>query len=302
MTEPRNKGSKLLTGAFTLIMTPFNKDFSLDEAGLRALVKRQVESGVHGIAPLGVTGESPLLSEKEIARVVEIIVGEAKGKCLVAPETCSCSIEQTLSRARLYASLGADYAVVFAPYLVKPTQAGVLDFYERVAGESPLPLLIHNAPERVGVAVEPKTYAKLMAHPNIVGTKDGKKEIDHLAKLLYLAQGLDFAVFTGKDTTAYPLMSFGGQGSFTVAGNVVPTVMRDLVNFCLTGEWDKARALHFEYYELFEALRLETNPMAVKEALSLMGLPGGPLRPPLTPLSEPNRELLKRLLKEKGLG
>ena len=301
MTEPQGKKSKMLTGAFTLIMTPFNKDFSLDEAGLRTLVRQQVASGIHGIAPLGVTGESPLLSEREIARVVEIVAAEAKGKCLIAPETCSCTIEQTLSRARLYASLGADYAVVFAPYLVKPTQAGVLDFYERVAGESPLPVLIHNAPERVGVAVEPKTYAKLMTHPNIVGTKDGKKEIDHLAKLLFLAQGTNFGVFTGKDTTAYPLLSFGGQGSFTVAGNILPGVMRDLVNHGLRGETDKARAIHLEYYELFDALRLETNPMAVKEALALMGLPGGPLRPPLTPLSEPNREILKRLLKEKGL-
>jgi 4-hydroxy-tetrahydrodipicolinate synthase len=96
-------------------------------------------------------------------------------------------------------------------------------------------------------------------------------------------------------------MSFGGQGVFTVAGNIVPQVMRDMANFCLKGELAKAQALHYDYYELFEALRLETNPMAVKEALSLMGLPGGGLRLPLTRLSEPNRELLKKLLKDKGL-
>jgi len=291
----------MLTGVFTLIMTPFDDRLNLDEPGLRALVRMQVKSRVHGIAPLGVTGESPLLSEKEIARVVEITVEEAKGRCLIAPETCSCSLDQTLLRAKLYAALGCDYAVVFAPYLVKPTTAGILDFYERVAGESPIPILIHNAPERVGVTVDPKMYGRLMTHPNIVGTKDGMKEMDHLAKILYLARGTSFALFTGKDTTAYPLMSFGGQGAFSVAANIVPEVMRDLVDFCRRGEWDKARALHYDYYELFAALRLETNPMAVKEALSLMGLPGGGLRPPLTRLSEPNRELLKKLLKDKGL-
>ncbi len=291
----------MLTGAFTLIMTPFDKNLNLDESGLRSLVRQQVQSRIHGIAPLGVTGESPLLNEKEIARVVEITVEEAKGRCLVAPDTCSCSLDQTIQRAKLYAALGCDYAVVFAPFLVKPTSAGVIDFYERVAGESPIPVILHNAPERVGVTVEPKMYARLMTHPNIVGTKDGMKEIDHLAKILYLARGKSFALFTGKDTTAYPLMSFGGQGVFTVAGNIVPGVMRDLVDFCLRGEWDKARALHYEYYEIFAALRLETNPMAVKEALLQMGLPGGGLRPPLTRLSEPNRELLKKLLKDKGL-
>jgi 4-hydroxy-tetrahydrodipicolinate synthase len=228
-------------------------------------------------------------------------VEEAKGRCLVAPDTCSCNLDQTIQRAKLYASLGCDYAVVFAPFLVKPTSAGVMEFYERVAGESPIPVIIHNSPDRVGVNVEPKMYARLMAHPNIAGTKDGKKEMDHLAKILYLARGKSFAVFTGKDTTAYPLMSFGGQGAFTVAGNIVPQVMRDLVNYCLKGDLAKAQALHYDYYELFEALRLETNPMAVKEALSLMGLPGGGLRLPLTRLSEPNRDLLKKLLKDKGL-
>jgi 4-hydroxy-tetrahydrodipicolinate synthase len=291
----------MLTGAYTLIMTPFDRDLKLDEGGLRSLVQLQVRSGIHGIAPLGVTGESPLLNEKEVARVVEITVQEAKGKCRIAPDTCSCNLEQTISRAKLYASLGCDYAIVFAPFLVKPAPAGIIDFYERVAGESPIPVIIHNAPERVGVAVEPKLYAKLMLHPNIIGTKDGQKEIDHLAKVLSLARGKDFAVFTGKDTTAYPLLSFGGQGVFTVAGNIVPEVMRDLVDFCLRGEGDKARALHYDYYEIFEALRWETNPMAVKEALSLMGLPGGGLRPPLTRLSEPNRERLAKLLKDKGL-
>jgi len=291
----------MLTGMFSLVVTPFRDDLSLDEQGLRTHVRRQVESRITGIAPLGVTGESPLLSEKELVRVVEIIAEEAKGRCLIAPETCSCSLDQTIQRAKLYASLGCDYAVVFAPYLVKPTSAGILDFYERVADASPIPVLLHNTPERVGVTVDPKMYARLMAHPNIVGSKDGMKEMDHLAKILYLARGSSFALFTGKDTTAYPLMSFGGQGSFSVAANVIPEVMRDLFDFCRRGEWDKARALHYDYYELFAALRLETNPMAVKEALLLMGLPGGGLRPPLTRLSEPNREILKKLLKDKGL-
>jgi 4-hydroxy-tetrahydrodipicolinate synthase len=291
----------MISGAYTLIMTPFDKNLRLDEEGLRTLVRRQVQSQVQGLAPLGVTGESPLLDEKEIARVVEIVVAEAKGKCLIAPDTCSNNLDQTIRRVKLYAELGCDYAVVFAPFLVKPTQAGVIEFYERVARESPIPLIIHNSPDRAGINIEPKAYARLMENAKFIGTKDGKKEMDHLAKILYLARGKNFAVFTGKDTTAYPLLSFGGSGVFTVAGNVVPRVMKDLVDYGLRGELEKARALHYEYYELFEALRMETNPMAVKEALSMMGLPGGGLRLPLTRLSEPNRDILRKILKEKGL-
>ncbi|MGB8952459.1 MAG: 4-hydroxy-tetrahydrodipicolinate synthase [Candidatus Aminicenantales bacterium] len=291
----------MLTGAFTLLMTPFDKKMNLDEEGLRILVRRQVQGRIHGIAPLGVTGESPLLSDEEVQRVVEIVVEESGGKCIVAPDTCTNNLEQTIRRVHLYAELGCDYAVVFAPFLVKPTQAGVIEFYEKVADASKIPIIIHNSPDRVGINVEPKTYARLIAHENIIGTKDGKKEMDHLAKILFLARGKSFDVFTGKDTTAYPLMSFGGSGVFTVAGNIVPEVMRDLVNLCLNGELEKARALHYTHYELFEALRLETNPMAVKEALALMGMPGGGLRLPLTRLSESNREIVKRLLKERGL-
>jgi len=283
------------------LITPFDERMNLDEEGLRILVRRQVESGIHGIAPLGVTGENPSLTEQEIRRVVEIVVDESDGKCKVAPDTCSNSLNQTISRINLYADTGCDYAVVFAPFLVKPTQVGVIDFYERLAESSEIPIIIHNAPARVGINIEPQTYARLAESENIIATKDGNKEMDHLAKILYMTKGRSFSVFTGKDTTAYPLLSFGGSGVFTVAGNVVPEVMRDLVTYCLNGEFRKAEDIHYAYYDLFEALRMETNPMAVKEALTLMGLPGGGLRSPLTRLSEPKRDILKKVLKERGL-
>ncbi len=291
----------MLQGAFTLLITPFDENLKLDEPGLRRLVKRQVESGIDGIAPLGVTGESPALTEAEIRKVVEILVEEAGGRCKIAPDTCSNNLEQCQSRIQMFADLGCDYAVVFAPFLVKPLPQGVLDFYERLADFSPLPILIHNAPARVGINVEPETYSRLARHSNIIGTKDGNKLMDHLAKILHVTSGQEFSVFTGKDTTAFPLMSFGGSGVFTVAGNIIPEIMRDLTSFCLKKNFKKAREIHQSYYELFEALRMETNPMASKEALRLMNLPGGGLRSPSTRLSEPKREALHQKLKEKGL-
>jgi 4-hydroxy-tetrahydrodipicolinate synthase len=291
----------MLTGAFTLLVTPFNERLNLDEEGLRILVRRQVKSGIHGIAPLGVTGESPSLNEDEIRRVVEIVVEEAGGRCKVAPDTCSNNLDQTLKRIKLFEDVGCDYAVVFAPFLVLPTQAGVIDFYKRLSKKSRIPLIIHNAPARVGINIEPQTYARLVESEKITGTKDGNKQMDHLAKILHLTKGKSFSVFTGKDTTAYPLLSFGGHGVFTVAGNIVPKMMKDLVSYCLKGEYRKAEKIHHAHYELFEALRMETNPMATKEALALMGLPGGGLRPPLTRLSEPKRDILKKALKKRGL-
>lgn len=291
----------MLTGAFTLLVTPFDKNMNLDEEGLRILVRRQVQSGIHGLAPLGVTGESPAMTDSEIKRLVEIVVDESAGKCKVAPDTCSNNLEQTIRRVQLYQDVGCDYAVVFAPFLVIPSQAGVVQFYERVAASSKIPIIIHNAPDRVGINIEPETYVKLSKIDKVIATKDGNKAVDHLAKILHLTRAQRFAVFTGKDTTAYPLLSFGGSGVFTVAGNIVPEIMRDLVDDCLKGEFNKAEEIHHGSYDLFEALRMETNPMAAKEALSLMGLPGGGLRLPLTRLSEPKREILKAIMKKEGL-
>jgi 4-hydroxy-tetrahydrodipicolinate synthase len=291
----------MLTGAFTLIVTPFDKQLNLDEKGLRILVRRQVESGIHGIAPLGVTGESPAMTDAEIERMVEICVDEAGGKCKVAPDTCSNNLEQTIARVKLYKEIGCDCAVVFAPFLVMPKQDGIIEFYKRAASAADIRVLIHNAPARVGVNIEPETYAKLTEVKNIVGTKDGNKQLDHLAKVVHVTRDHDFGVFTGKDTTAFPLMSFGGSGVFTVAGNIIPAVMRDIVKHSLRGEFSRAEELHHKYYELFEALRYETNPMAAKEALSLMGLPAGDLRLPLTRLSVQKRDALQNIMKREGL-
>jgi 4-hydroxy-tetrahydrodipicolinate synthase len=290
-----------LQGTYTLLITPFKDDLSIDEEGLRLHVQRQVKAGVHGIAPLGVTGENSLLSEQEIARVMEIIVEEVDGRCSIIPDTCTNSIDTTLDRIKLYEKIGCDYISVYVPFLVLPKEDGIISFYEKIADESKVPILIHNSPGRVVVNLSPEGTARLARHANIAGIKEGFKVLDHLAKIIHLTRNEDFGVFTGKDTTLYPLLSFGGQGNFAVAGNVVPEVMKNIVNNFLEGNYDKARELHSTYYELFEMLRCETNPIPTKEAFNLMGLPGGNLRPPLTRLSEQKREKLKKILKERRL-
>ena len=288
-------------GAYTLLITPFREDLSLDEEGLRILVKRQVDSGIHGIAPLGVTGENTLMDDDEVYRVVEIIVEEANGKTLVMPDICSTRLDQSLERVKKYADLGADYIVSYTPFLVLPKPEGLLDYYRTLADASPVPIILHSSKSRTGVELTPEMTAELAKHPNIVGTKDGNKQLDHLAKIQYLTRNEDFKLFTGKDTTAFPVLAFGGSGTFTVAGNVIPEVMKNIVEYVVSGDLENARKLHNEYYPLFEALRWETNPMAAKAALNLLGLPAGGLRPPLTPLSEKYVKELREMLLERKL-
>jgi len=291
----------MLKGTYTLLVTPFKGDLSLDEQGLRVLVRRQVEAGVYGIAPLGVTGENSLLSDKEIARVMEIIVEEVSGKCSVIPDTCTSGITATLERIELFRKIGCDYVSVFVPYLVLPKEDGIIQFYEAVADKSPVPIIIHNSPGRVVVNLSPEGTAHLARHPNIVGIKEGVKLMDHVAKILYLTKDQDFGVFTGKDTTLFPILCFGGHGNFAIAGNIIPGVMKEIYDSCTKGDKEKARDLHYKYFTLFELLRSETNPIAVKEALNMMALPGGKLRPPLTELSDSKKGKLKKVLQDTGL-
>lgn len=288
-------------GAYTLLITPWKENGELDEDGLKLLVERQVAAGIHGIAPLGVTGENTLLTDKEELRVLDIVVKTANGKCKVVPDTCCPSLWRAKEKVKAFADLGADYISVFSPFFVLPKAEGILKFYEQLADVSPLPIIMHNSKGRTCVEIEPHMTASLAKHPNIVGIKDGNKGLDHLAKVILLTKNEDFCVFTGKDTTAFPMLSFGGAGAFTVAGNVVPDVMKNMIDFALAGKMDEAQKMHFEYYSLFEALRWETNPMSAKMALNIMGLPAGGLRLPLTPLSEDKTVKLQEILLCMGL-
>ncbi len=292
---------KMTKGAYTLLITPWTEKGELDQDGLKLLVERQVAAGIHGIAPLGVTGENTLLTDAEELKVLEIVAKTANGKCKVVPDTCSSSLWRAKEKVKAFADLGADYISVFSPFFVLPKAEGIIMFYEQLADVSPVPILLHNSKDRTCVEIDPGMTALLSKHPNIVGIKDGNKGLDHLAKVILLTKDEDFCVFTGKDTTAFPLLSFGGAGSFTVAGNVVPEVMKKMIDLALAGKMDEAQNIHYEYYPLFEALRWETNPMSAKRALNLMGLPAGGLRLPLTPLSEEKTAKLHDILLINGL-
>jgi 4-hydroxy-tetrahydrodipicolinate synthase len=288
-------------GVFTLLITPFRSDYSIDEAALRLLVQRQVASQIDGIAPLGVTGENSLLTNAEVRSVLKIVVEEVDGKKPVMPDICLAGTRESIDRAKMYADTGASYAVAYSPFLILPTASALIKYFEQLADASPIPIILHNSKNRTGVELTPEMTAQLAKHPNIVGTKDGNKLIDHLASIVYLTRNDDFLVFTGKDTTAYPLVAFGGAGSFSVVGNIIPDIMARMIHFTLEGNHEKARELHLDYYPLFEACRFETNPMGAKKALELMGLIDGSLRPPMTRLNESNTAIMSTILRERGL-
>jgi 4-hydroxy-tetrahydrodipicolinate synthase len=278
-------------GCGTAIVTPFRGDFSLDEDALRRLVKRQITAGVHFLVPCGTTGENPTLTHEEHMRVVEITLEEAKGHVPVLAGAGGYNTAEVMELARELEALGADGLLSVTPYYNKPTQEGLYQHYRAIAGATRLPIILYNVPGRCGTNLEPATVARLAKIENIAGVKEASGSIGQMAAVLN-AVPEEFSVLAGDDSVALPLFALGGKGVISVAANEVPREMAQLCECGLAGDFAGARAIHRKYLPLMEINFVESNPIPVKAAMSLMGL----LEPAWRlPLVAPKAENLKKI-------
>jgi 4-hydroxy-tetrahydrodipicolinate synthase len=289
------------TGCGTALVTPFRRDQSLDEEGVRRLARRQVEAGINFLVPCGTTGESPTLSKAELRRVVEIAIEEARrGKIRVVAGAGGYNTAEVIERARDYEAMGADGILSVAPYYNKPTQEGLYQHYKAIAGAIMLPIILYNIPGRTGVNIEPATIRRLAEIENIVGVKEASGNIAQMAVVLDMVPD-DFVVLSGDDGITIPLMSLGGRGLISVASNEIPAEMTRLTQLCLAGDFAGAREIHRKYFRLMEANFVETNPGPVKAALGLMGLLDPVFRLPLVAPKPENLEKIRGALEAVGL-
>jgi 4-hydroxy-tetrahydrodipicolinate synthase len=288
----------MFEGVMTALVTPF-RDGAIDEKALRALVERQIEAGIHGLVPCGSTGESATLSHDEHGRVIEIVVDAAAGRVPVVAGTGSNNTEEAIRLTRHAKDAGATGALLISPYYNKPTQAGLVAHYEAVARAAELPLIVYNIPGRTASNILPETLAQLAQIENVVGVKESCGDIDQIAHVVAGCPD-DFAVLSGDDALALPLLAVGGDGVISTSSNVAPREMLELVGAFRSGDAAGALVVHQKLLPLFDALFRETNPIPVKAALSIMGLCGDEIRLPLTPITQPNREALQVALKELG--
>ena len=258
-------------GCGTAIVTPFRNDFSVDEEVLRKLVQRQIRAGVHFLVPCGTTGENPTLTHKEHMRVVEITLQEAKGRVPVLAGAGGYNTAEVMELVRELEALGADGLLSVTPYYNKPTQEGLYQHYRAIAGATRLPIVLYNVPGRCGTNLEPATVARLAKTENIVGVKEASGNIGQMAAVLNAVPD-DFSVLAGDDSVALPLFALGGKGVISVAANEIPRAMAQLCDCGLAGDFAGARAIHRKYLALMEVNFLESNPIPVKAAMSLMGL------------------------------
>lgn len=289
----------MFSGAFTAIVTPFKKG-QVNEKGFKGLIRFGIDGGISGFVPCGTTGESPTLSHEEHNRVVEMTVKEVSGQLKVIAGTGSNCTDEAISLTRHAKKVGADAALLVSPYYNKPSQEGLYRHFKAIAEAVDIPVILYNIQGRTGVNIENSTVEKLSKIPNIVGVKEASGSILQMSEVIRLC-GRDFDVLSGDDQMTFPLMALGGKGVISVVTNIIPDKMSALVKHMLAGQMDKARAIHFEIFELCQTMFVETNPIPVKAALGLMGKIEPEFRLPLCAPSPANLDKIKTVLSKFNL-
>jgi 4-hydroxy-tetrahydrodipicolinate synthase len=286
----------MFSGAFTALVTPF-RNGEVDVEALEGLVEFQIGQGIHGLVPCGTTGETPSMSEAEDRLVIGTVVRVANGRVPVIAGTGSNSTHMAIKYTRMAEEEGADGSLQVAPYYTKPTQEGLYRHFAAIAESTSLPIVLYNIPGRTSVTISAETTARLAEIPNIVGTKEATHSMDMASDIRRLC-GEDFDILSGDDSLTLPLMSLGGRGVISVAGNVAPAVVSDMVSALLIGDFERGRELHYDLLPLCRALFIETNPIPVKTAASILGLCSDEMRLPMIPLAGENLDHLRRVMEE----
>ena len=285
----------MFSGSMVALVTPFTGNFEVDFEAYGRLVDFHLEQGTKAIVPCGCTGEAATLSHDEQKKCIRFVVERVAGKIPVVPGTGSNSTAEAISLTKFAKEVGADGALLITPYYNKPTPAGQIAHYTKVAREVDIPIVLYNVPSRTGTKMLPETIAELEKTPNIVAVKEAAGSVDQVSQILSLC---NITVLSGDDSLTLPMMAVGATGVISVAANVAPARVAALCAEFAEGNLEKARAIHYELMPLFKALFIETNPMPAKAALAKMGLIENVLRLPLTPVLPDTSARLESVLKQ----
>lgn len=290
----------LFKGVITALITPL-RDGNVDEDAFVRLLERQIAAGVHGVVPMGTTGESATLHPDEHQRVVELAVKTAAGRIRVIAGAGSSATDKSIDLVRHAKTIGADGALVVTPYYNRPSQAGLQAHFEAIAEAVQLPVLLYNVPGRTGVDLANETVAALAAHPNVVGIKDATGDMGRIGWMrANIAEG--FALISGDDASWLGYQSAGGHGVISVTSNVAPEGMVALYDAVQAGDLETARLWQDRLIGLHRALFLDSSPSPAKYALAKLGLCSEEVRLPLVPTRQDVRPQIDRALAEAGVG
>ena len=290
----------MFAGCGTALVTPFRRDFSLDERALHRLVRRQVDAGIDFLVPCGTTGENPTLSKREHLRVVEITLEEAAGRIPVLAGAGGYNTAEVIALAKELESMRVDGILSVTPYYNKPTPEGLYQHYKAIASAISLPLIVYSVARRTATNVDTATLKRLAEIDNIVGIKEASGDITQVASIVgHLPE--DFVVLSGDDALALPIIALGGKGVISVVSNEIPAEMTQLVRNCLEHNFEQARRLQRRILPLMEVNFIESSPIPVKAAMAAMGLLEPVWRLPLCAPRPENEEKIRGVLECLGL-
>ena len=286
----------MFKGSMVALVTPF-KNGKVDEKALKELVEFQIKNGTSALIPCGTTGESATLSYDEHNRVIELVIEFAKGRIPVIAGTGSNSTEEAIMLTKHAKKAGAAASLQVSPYYNRPTQKGLYLHFKAIAEEVDIPIILYNIASRTGVNIEPETFAKLAEIKNIIGVKEASGSLEQMARIKKLCPK-EFLLISGDDALTLPVMAIGGVGIISVVANIIPRDVADMCAAFKNGNLKKAEELHYKMLNLVKVMFVETNPIPVKTAMSIMKMCDLEIRLPLCKMLTENEKKLVKAMEE----
>jgi len=287
----------MFEGTYTAIVTPFERNGKVDYIRFRELIEFQIAGGVAGIVPVGTTGESPTLTHDEHRKVIEAAINISKGRVKIIAGTGANATDEAIELTGHAKAAGADATLQVTPYYNKPSREGLIRHFTAVA-DLGLPVILYNVPGRTGREIPIDVVVELSRHPHVTGIKEAGGSADRVSQIF---SQCDLDVLSGDDALTLPMLSLGAKGVISVASNIIPNEVTRMVSAALAGRWEEARRLHYQYYQVFTDLFLDTNPVPVKAALAMMGRIEEVYRLPLCEMTDALRAKLKQTLAAAGI-
>ena len=290
---------QVLKGSLVALVTPFHESGEVDYDSLESLVQWHIDEGTNGIVSVGTTGESATLSIEEHLEVIKKTVEYASGEIPIIAGTGANSTQEAVDLTRESQALGADYSLLVTPYYNKPTQAGLIKHYEKIASEIDMPQILYNVPTRTACDLIPASVDVLAKIPNIVGIKEAVDETKRINELIEISKKHEtFSIYSGDDPTFYNSLTLGSSGVISVAANIIPRSISKICELAFDEDWSNAKDLNYVYKELYEMLFVQSNPIPVKWMMYKKKLISDIIRLPLTTLDEKYHEdILSEMLK-----
>ncbi|MFL2876481.1 MAG: 4-hydroxy-tetrahydrodipicolinate synthase [Pontiellaceae bacterium] len=284
-------------GTYTALITPFYRDESVDFDALEQLVERQIEAGVEGIVPVGTTGESPTLRPDEHLKVIERVVHVSAGRCKVIAGTGANSTVEAVELTLAAKAFGVDGTLQVTPYYNKPNDEGLLRHFSAVA-DLGVPVVLYNVPGRTSREIPISVVAELAQHPHVVSVKEAAGSVDRVSEILNVCS---LEVLSGDDVLAVPMIEAGACGVISVASNVIPSEVGEMIRIALAGKMEQAQMIHQQWEPLFDDLFIDTNPIPVKAAAAMLSMVDEVYRLPLCPMLPELRDQLQQTMTKLGM-